>query len=150
MDTETTTKSFRIHESRVFAFKAKVEELQKKAARVNTKTGSNLVFVATEGETETVPRMKRNFNTGKDEATGVVDVYTVFSVSATLPKVKGWVLVAALDRIQTEEGTEVLVRVREGQELPKHYRDHDGSCDHCKAKRQRKTVYMFRKDETKV
>lgn len=146
METETTTKSYRIHDSRVQDFNAKVAEIQKRAQRLNKRNGTDFVFVATETSTESVPRKKFDFVTKKEVETGVVDIFHNYVVSATLPKLKGWVLVAALDRVQVEDGVEILTRVRPGHDLPKHFRDHDGTCAHCHTQRQRKTVYVFKRE----
>lgn len=60
------------------------------------------------------------------------------------PKLNGWKLVAAIERLESGEN---LVRTVPGEACPEHYRDTDSSCDHCQTDRRRKEVFVLRHED---
>lgn len=60
------------------------------------------------------------------------------------PRLNGWRLVAAIERLESGEN---LVRTVPGATCPEHYRDTDSSCDHCKTDRRRKEVFVLQHED---
>lgn len=69
-----------------------------------------------------------------------------FRVEATgqTPKLKGWRLMAAVEKQETGEN---ILRCVPGVTLPESFRTTDAHCDHCKSDRRRKEVFILQHDD---
>lgn len=95
-------------------------------------------------------RRWRDVRDGEPEIPGaayqVVERHDV-ELSGELPALAGWAIVAALARVETDEGAAVVVRSVPGAgELPPSFRDPlaAGDCDHCRMRRPRTVTYVLR------
>jgi hypothetical protein len=70
-------------------------------------------------------------------------VWHLYEIEGTTPKLAGWTLVAAIERL----GDENLVRCVPGQTCPVEYRQARTDCDHCKTDRRRKEVFVLRHED---
>jgi len=84
-----------------------------------------------------------NRSNSLDTRTIIRKFYTV-EVLGTAPVLSGWSFVAKLDHDYSVPVITSLPDVK----VPKIYRNHDASCDHCKSNRARKITYVVQNVET--
>ena len=132
---------FKIPDANLTALQEKIAKLSKKAMKL---VGQPITLTVV--KTFDVERTKYNFATGKEEGTGVFNRFHTVTVSGPRPKLAGWVFSAALDVVDVDGETAVMVRNAPGETIPSHLREHTSGCDHCNTSRRRKTLYVLRKE----
>lgn len=70
--------------------------------------------------------------------------YTHVTATGVAPKLDGWRLVAAVERVASGEKQ---VRTVPGVSCPTGFRTRDNTCDHCQTKRFRKEVFVLAHDD---
>lgn len=123
---------FRIPTSNLHRLTDEVAKINRKA----TKLGAKPVILHYHG-TEAVERKSPGGQPYKIE-------YTLVSATGDAPKLAGWQLVAAVERVASGEK---LVRTVPGVHCPEGFRTRDNSCDHCGTKRFRREVFVLRHDD---
>lgn len=132
---------FKIPDANLQNLKDRIAKLSKKAVKL---MGQPITLTVV--NTFDVERTKHNFSTGKPEGAGVFDRFHVVSLSGPRPKLNGWTFAAALDVVDVDGEKAVMVRNAPGETIPSHFRKHTEGCDHCKVTRNRKTLYVLRKE----
>lgn len=133
--------TFRIPDANLERLKDRIEKLSKKAVKL---VGQPITLTVT--GTEDVERQRRDFSSGKVVGTGVFDRFHTVTVNGPRPKLNGWVFSAALDVVNVDGEKAVMVRNAPGEVIPTHLREHVEGCDHCNTNRQRKTLFVLRKE----
>lgn len=134
--TETRTEPRDIPVENVPALMAKVDELNKRAKRLNVAPLRVEII-----DTKVVER--------KDDVTGLTytSTYRVVEIVGESPVLEGWTLVARLTPAEGVEG-ENFVKCVPGLECPPEYRTVDMKrCDHCNTRRNRKDTFVVRHDD---
>jgi len=76
--------------------------------------------------------------------TGYVREYLSVTVTGEAPRFAGWNLVAVLEPLATDDGTENIIQAVPGQKCPVEYRNRVGQCDHCHTERRRNQTFVCR------
>ena len=137
---------YRIPESNLFALRARVEKLNRRAAKLHMEP----LVLAEIGEVfETRERSMRPTDSGDDVNYRARTVkyqvrFVLVTLAGTCPHVNGWAMAAT---IQHEEGGNIL-RTVPGFEtsLPVIYRTASTGCDHCHTDRIRKDTYVLQSE----
>jgi len=146
---ETVLNEFRIPDENLAALQERIAKLSRKAVKL---VGQPIVLKVV--RTEKVPRyfrtpygeFKLDMN-GQKIPTGRIDLFHVVTIEGPTPKLNGWTFAAAMDVVYAEDGQKlVMVRNAPGETIPTELRDHVSGCDHCGTARQRKTLYVLRKE----
>lgn len=130
MTTENSqiSKTYRIHESRIFELQERISKLNKKAEKLGCKP-ITLTTVDTENQ---------------KGADGSIIRYFKVKVDGERPVLNGWSFIATIQHL-SEVGN--VIRVVVGETLPEVYRNTDNTqCDHCQVKRYRKDTYVLRSE----
>lgn len=122
---------FEIPVENLEAIKARVKEVNKKAAKLGV-DGVTL----TVGDTVA---MTVAHQTGLEFG----EVYVNVTISGQTPKFDGWTFIATLEL--SDAGS--LVRTMPGMDCPPEHRDRGNVCDHCGKSRQRTNTYVIVHDD---
>ena len=135
---------FRIPDANLSSLQERIAKLSKKAVKL---VGQPITLTVL--KTEDVERQTHDFATGKPKGTGIFDRFHTVTISGPRPKLSGWVFSAALDVVDVDGESAVLVRNAPGETIPTHLREHVSGCDHCNTNRKRKTLFVLRKESRK-
>lgn len=128
-----TSKEFRIPMERMPDLRVRIGKLSKKAQQL-----CGVPIVLTEVRAESVPHPRN-----RDRLLS----FQVVTITGPQPKMAGWVLAGALDVMSVEGQKVSVVRSMPGEEVPSDLRSRVQDCDHCHQQRERKTLYVVRKEE---
>lgn len=135
-ETETVVlQEFKIPDANLHNLKERITKLSRRAEKL---VGQPITLTVV--KTFDVERTKNNLGTG------VFDRFHTVTVSGPRPKLNGWVFSAALDVVYIEGEAITLVRNAPGETIPHELRERTSGCDHCHTNRNRKTLYVLRKD----
>lgn len=119
---------YRIYEGNVEGLKARLNKLNKRAAKI----GATQIVYTIDGEdfedVEGQPGRKRRI--------------VLMNVTGEAPRCNGWTFIGTLNH--TDDGN--IIRAVPGVEMPATYRDCRPSCDHCKTNRLRRDTYIVRNE----
>ncbi len=127
-----TKQTFRIPDERLVSLQQKIAQLSKKAVKLM-------------GEPITL-KIESSFNVDDEVKKGVVHRFHIVSVEGPQPKLAGWKFCAAMDVVEADGNKMVLVRNVPGETIPVELRNHVKGCDHCNLDRNRKTLYVLKKE----
>lgn len=129
-----TSKEFRIPLERMADLKARIDKLSAKALKL-----CGQAITLTEVRVDSIPHPRNPDR---------VNVFQVVTITGPQPKIAGWVLAGALDVVTADGQTVSMVRAIPGETIPEGLRNRVRDCDHCNQKRERKTLYVVRKEES--
>jgi hypothetical protein len=147
METKTS-QEFRIPDSNFTALKERVAKLNKKAQKL---MGVEITLnVARVVDVEKLIPVRRNPEApgGWDmRGTGEFNRFHMVTITGPVVKLAGWKFVGALDIMEADGEKMVLVRNASDEAVPETYRKNvNTNCDHCKVSRNRKTLYVLKKE----
>lgn len=122
--------NYRIPQRNFDTVEAEISRLNKRAAKL----GVGSIILNIQGY-ETVTKLHK--------PTGIEyqQIYVLVELQGVSPKLAGWTLVAAVERLESGENQ---VRSVPGQECPTFFRNANVSCDHCGTSRRRKEIFVLR------
>ncbi len=127
-----TKQTFRIPDANLVPLQQKIAQLSKKAMKL---MGQPIVL-----------KVETSFDVEDPKVKGGLHRFHVVSVEGPQPKVAGWKFCAAMDVVEADGNKMVVIRSAPGEVIPEDLRNHVKGCDHCNVDRNRKTLYVLRKD----
>jgi hypothetical protein len=119
---------YRIYEGNVEGLKARLNKLNKRAAKI----GATPIVYTVDGE---------DFEAVEGQP-GKMRRIVLMNVTGEAPCCNGWTFIGTLNH--TDDGN--IIRAVPGVEMPTAYRDCRPSCDHCKTNRLRRDTYIVRNE----
>jgi hypothetical protein len=134
-----TDNIFEIHPLNLADLKAKLATMQKRARKLKT----DPIRIEELGE-KTID-VRKVMPGGKTIT--VQETRILIRVHGETPMLAGWSLIAKIEWLDGEGGSERLVSCVPGESCPEQYRTGNFSCDHCKTNRIRKEVFILRHED---
>jgi hypothetical protein len=131
---------FEIPKNNIVSFQSKMEDLLKKARKLNLPE----IYWPTYQIGESFIKKFKTTDCFDEDIEMIVECFKV-TVAGKIPKLNGWQFVASVD--YEEENANPVIKNISNFEIPIRYRSFGPNCEHCQIDRKRKNAYIVYNEE---